>query len=72
MALLIARLLAPEAFGSFALALAAWITLLGLNRAALVHPFVVEAAAQDMPQLARERARRGAARCWWPGSAAGS
>src|SRR3954452_4728053 len=49
MSLFIARLLAPEAFGSFALALAAWITLLGLNRAALVQPFVVEASRQDTP-----------------------
>jgi O-antigen/teichoic acid export membrane protein len=49
MSLFIARLLAPAAFGSFALALAAWITLLGLNRAALVQPFVVEASRQDTP-----------------------
>jgi O-antigen/teichoic acid export membrane protein len=48
MSLFIARFLAPAAFGSFALAIAAWITLLGLNRAALVQPFVVQAARQEL------------------------
>jgi O-antigen/teichoic acid export membrane protein len=49
MSLIVARLLAPSAFGSFALATAAWITLLGISRAALVQPFVVEASRVDLP-----------------------
>jgi O-antigen/teichoic acid export membrane protein len=61
MSLFIARFLAPEAFGSFALALAAWMTLLGLNRAALVQPYVVEAAVQDIgPWRANTRSAAGA------------
>lgn len=50
MSLFIARFLAPAAFGSFALALAAWMTLLGLSRASLVQPYVVEAARQELPE----------------------
>jgi O-antigen/teichoic acid export membrane protein len=42
--LVVARLLAPAAFGRFALATAAWMTLLGLSRAAFVQPYVVEAS----------------------------
>src|SRR3954467_3702003 len=46
MAIIVARLLPPKGYGSFALAIAAWLTLLGLVRAALVHPYVVAAARQ--------------------------
>ena len=45
--LVVARLLAPAAFGSFALATAAWITVVGLSRAVFVQPYVVEASRDD-------------------------
>jgi len=47
MAVMVARLLAPKAYGSFVLATSAWLTLLSVVRAAVIHPFVVEAAQQD-------------------------
>jgi O-antigen/teichoic acid export membrane protein len=50
LSLFVARWLAPKAFGSFALAIAAWITLLGLCRAALVQPYVVEASRERLPE----------------------
>lgn len=54
--LIMARLLAPQAFGSFALATATWITLMGLNRAVLIQPFVIHAAGDALPAW-RARAR---------------
>lgn len=53
MAIIVARLLEPEGYGQFALATATWLTLLGLVRAMVVQPYVVEAAVQDRPTWRR-------------------
>jgi O-antigen/teichoic acid export membrane protein len=47
MVILIARFLGPRAYGSFTLAMATWFTLLGVVRAAIVQPYVVEASRQE-------------------------
>jgi O-antigen/teichoic acid export membrane protein len=47
MAIVVARLLAPAAYGSFSLAMASWLVLLGLVRSGIVQPYVVEASQLD-------------------------
>src|SRR3954452_7095254 len=61
MAIVVARMVAPKGFGAFALATATWLTLLGLVRAMVVQPYVVEAAVQDRPAWRATTSRAGGA-----------
>src|SRR4051794_15446990 len=42
LAIMLARLLAPKAYGSYVLAAGSWLMLLGLVRAVIVQPYTVE------------------------------
>jgi len=53
-AVVLARVLGPEGLGSFTIAFATWIVILGLVRAAVIQPFVVGAATASGEFRARE------------------
>jgi O-antigen/teichoic acid export membrane protein len=46
MVIIIARLVGPRLYGSFALAISTWLILQGVVRAALIQPYVVESSRQ--------------------------
>jgi len=56
---IVARTLGAEGFGDFAIAFAVWFTLLGVIRALLIQPYVIDAAPRD-PSCWRESTARAA------------